>query len=406
MSLFKELASNRFGYSIIYLSILIIGFFTTCSNPSSSRDNSDNVTPIQTFPPASPEEVGINQTDLDAIWNVIVNWFEAGEMPGAELLIIKDRHTVFHNSIGWKDELEETQFENGTICQIMSMTKPFISAAIMQLVDEEFLNLDDRASDFIDTFQNTDKHNITIRQLLQHTAGFSSPGFTGFGSEFQTLGELINAISVMPLNSPPGIVYNYSTASVASLAYIISIITGIRSDIYISRNIFNPLHMDKSFINYDIDDYRNPIISSYYICDLSPVGFYIESWSPGNPLDYSVFTGSSGAFGSTIDYAKFLVSWSDALAGIDNTIISQESALLALQPSQQSLDANFPYGFLMFTYDRNDPNGIPFFGHTGVGGTSAGVFPDEEIIFVYFSQCRGTERRFQIANLIIDSLNL
>jgi CubicO group peptidase (beta-lactamase class C family) len=254
------------------------------------------------------------------------------------------------------------------------MTKPYISTSILQLVDDDLLDLDELASNYIEIFRNTDKHMITIRQLLHHTAGFGSPGFTGFGSEFQNLEELINSISVTPLNAPPGTVYNYSTASVASLAHILSIVSGIRSDIYISRNIFNPLNMDHSFCIYDIDDYRNPIISSYYVCDLSPVGQYIDSWEPGNPLDYSVFTGSSGAFGSTTDYAKFLAAWSDALIGIDNTIISQESAISGVQPSQESINSMFPYGFLMFTYDPNDPNSIPYFGHTGVGGTSAGIY--------------------------------
>lgn len=406
MSRLKRLVSNLFNEYSLCLMILISVLFATCSNPSSSKDNSDNVTPTQAFPPVLPEEVGINQSDLDAIWNVIENWFEAGEMPGAELLIIKDRQTVFHNSIGWKDEYEETPFENGTICQIMSMTKPITGTAVLQLVEDGLLNLDDRASDYIDAFRSTDKHNITIRQLLQHTAGFANPGITGSITQFQSIDELINTIAITPLNSLPGTEFLYSMASASTLTYIINYLTGVRTDIYINQNIISLLGMDHSFCQYDVTDYRNDIISTFYQCDPYPVGNYIETWEPGEQTGINIFYGSSGAFSSTVDYAKFLAAWADAVLGVDETLISQELALLALEPSPQSLAVNFPYGFLFFTSDPNNTNSITYMGHTGVGGTAAGAFPDEDIIFVYFSQCVGTQTRFQVTNLIIDNLNL
>jgi len=162
--------------------------------------------------------------------------------------------------------------------------------------------------------------------------------------------------------------------------------------------------MDRSFCQYEITDYRNDIISTLYKC--LPVGNYEKIWEPGESTGINIFYGSSGVFSSTIDYAKFLAAWTDAVLGVDETLISQELALFALEPSLQSISVNFPYGFFLFTSDPSNPNSIAYLGHTGFGGTAAGAFPDEGIIFVYFSQCEGTQTRYQVTNLIIDNLHL
>ena len=119
----------------------------------------------------------------------IANEISENKIAGAEVLIIKDKATVWHTASGYKNMKTKAALKKNSIYYIQSMTKPIISTAIMQLVEQNKISLDDLVEKYIPEVAGlgvtTDpekgingptvelKSAITIKHLLTHTAGFS-----------------------------------------------------------------------------------------------------------------------------------------------------------------------------------------------------------------------------------------
>ncbi len=108
---------------------------------------------------------------------------------GAEVLVYKNNEIAWHKALGYVNLSTQKPLEKNSIYYIQSMTKPIISVAIMQLVEKGLIDLEDKAQKYIPELAslrvNLDlsmgvngptedrESDITIKQLLTHTAGFS-----------------------------------------------------------------------------------------------------------------------------------------------------------------------------------------------------------------------------------------
>ena len=78
--------------------------------------------------------------------------------------------------MGWNDREEGQLLETGSIYRIRSMTKPILGTAVLMLVDEGRLSLNDRVSDYIPSFDRDLLKDITVHGLLSHTSGLRDHG--------------------------------------------------------------------------------------------------------------------------------------------------------------------------------------------------------------------------------------
>jgi len=171
-----------------------------------------------------------------------------------------------------------------TIYWLASMTKPVVSAAIMKLIEEGKLDLDDKLSEYFPEFSdmlvapegNYDntleeaRRPITLRHLITHTSGLTyQPNVTGVGDvakqyeEFQimncytsgddtTLSEHMEMLSQLPLIAHPGEAWNYSVG-IDALGAVIEKVTGKKLDVYLAETFFIPLGMNDSFFYVPMD---------------------------------------------------------------------------------------------------------------------------------------------------------
>ena len=173
---------------------------------------------------------------------------DAGRCNGAEW-IINHKNNIYHEVIGYKDLELKNKLNKNSYYRIWSMTKPIIGFAAMQLIEKNFLSLDDTIDKHLSDFKNLKKLNSiesklknttsledkpTVRQLLQHTAGFtynSSNNFLAeayennklFHSSSRSLEEEIDSISDLPLLYEPGSNWHYSISIDISWTFIFSI---------------------------------------------------------------------------------------------------------------------------------------------------------------------------------------
>src|SRR5262245_38224070 len=97
----------------------------------------------ESFPAATPESQSLSSASLAKLLEVVRGFAESGDIVGGELLVIKNRHTVLHETVGLADRESPKALQRDTIFCIRSMTKPLAGAAVQILIDEGRLSLDD-----------------------------------------------------------------------------------------------------------------------------------------------------------------------------------------------------------------------------------------------------------------------
>ena len=141
--------------------------------------------------------------------------------------LIKKHHLNGIIRIGWKDKLVYTNYsgysnfkdsikisENSNFA-IASISKQFTAAIILQLEQKRQLHLDDKVASYLPDFDNRERKDITIRQLLNHTSGIVDHG-TGIASK-------------------PGKTFSYSNKGFYILQQIIEKITGEKMSAYVQK---------------------------------------------------------------------------------------------------------------------------------------------------------------------------
>ncbi len=215
---------------------------------------------MSTMSPNSSHSAGLPKLKAQGA-GAIDRLFEAvianKELPGVVAAVVNKDQILYLNAFGKQDVAKNVPMAKDTVFRIASMTKPVTSVAIMMLVEQGKLRLDDAASQYlpalkgrevIATFNEKDgtyttrpaKQEMTIRHLLAHTSGF------GYGFASQTVTTLLQKTGKnqrdLPLLFDPGTKWQYSH-STAALGDIVKKLTGQSLEEYYQAKIFRPLQM-------------------------------------------------------------------------------------------------------------------------------------------------------------------
>jgi CubicO group peptidase (beta-lactamase class C family) len=156
-----------------------------------------SVASAQSLPSADPGEVGISTDRLQRIADALNRDIEDGQLPGAVVAVARNGLVVYFEAFGFLDKEAGIPMPKDAIFRIYSMTKPLTTVAAMILVEQGRLQLTDPVSKFFPTFSNlkvsipkTDasgnasyelvsaKREMTVHDLLRHTAGLAYGGIT------------------------------------------------------------------------------------------------------------------------------------------------------------------------------------------------------------------------------------
>jgi CubicO group peptidase (beta-lactamase class C family) len=178
---------------------------------------------------------------------------------------------------GYSDLAKKTPVDRNTCYHWASITKTFTAIAIMQLRDRGLLKLDDAASRYVpelrqvyDPFGPVDA--ITIRQLLTHSAGFRNPTWPWRTQPWQPFeptkwSQIVAMFPYTNVEFRPGSRHSYSNLGVVFLGQIIERLTDDDYEVYMAKNILDPLEMYQSYFDqspYNLLRYRS---HSYFIKD-------------------------------------------------------------------------------------------------------------------------------------------
>jgi len=272
-------------------------------------------------------------------------------IPGAAIAVVKDGKIVKADSYGLANVELNVPVNKETVFEIGSVSKQITAAAIMLLVEEEKVNLDEKISKYLPAAPETWK-NVTVRNLLTHTSGIKSyTGLSGFElTKRLKRDEFVKSIGTHPLEFEPGERYNYSNSGYNLLGFIIESVSGESYWDFLQKRIFKPLGMNKTAN-------RDP----QFIVPNRADGYeWRNERLVGRDYDLTdVF--SAGAIVSTVtDLAK----WEAALRG--DTFLKKESKETIWTPVRFNSGKLYPYGL---GWNVTEFRGHKLFSH---GGQTAG----------------------------------
>jgi CubicO group peptidase (beta-lactamase class C family) len=182
-------------------------------------------------------------------WNIV----------GSSFRLIYDAQVLHKKYFGLAHIENKYQVDEETIFHWASITKTFTGIAIMQLRDRGKLKLDDPITKYVpelravyDPFGSMDE--ITIRQLMSHTAGFRTRTFPwGGDKDWQPSPtkweQIVAMLPYTEIEFKPGSRYQYSNPGIVFLGQVIERLSGENYEVYIDKNILRPLEMYRSFFD-------------------------------------------------------------------------------------------------------------------------------------------------------------
>ncbi|MGI9552560.1 MAG: serine hydrolase domain-containing protein [Aurantibacter sp.] len=268
---------------------------------------------------------GISQERLKRYDAFLEKEVKTGKIPGAVSLISRNGVVVHKVAYGFSSLADQKPMQEDNIFHIMSMTKPIVSVAFMMLYEEGYFQLDDPVSKYLPQFKNlkvakdvnapdgeTEEPNkeVTIHQLLTHTAGFSH----GLGDSeldkavskalyFQhqeSIETRVDTLVSLPLVNQPGEQWYYS-ASPDVLSLLIEHFSGMTAAEFLQKRIFDPLEMNDTGYNIAKENQDRWVPVHNYDKDGKMANSEQQLPVEGN----TVYGGTHGLFSTAGDYMKF-----------------------------------------------------------------------------------------------------
>ena len=173
-------------------------------------------------------------------------------IPGLALLVSRAGNIVQAEGFGLSNVEHQVPVKPETIFQSGSMGKQFTATAIMMLVEEGKIGLDDRITKYFKDAPAT-WNSVTVRQLLSHTAGFTDyPDTFNFRADY-TEDQILKNIYGIPLAFAPGTKWSYSNLGYVTLGILIHKVTGEFYGDFLQQRIFRPLGMNTTRIINEAD---------------------------------------------------------------------------------------------------------------------------------------------------------
>jgi CubicO group peptidase (beta-lactamase class C family) len=173
-------------------------------------------------------------------------------IPGLALLVCRGGQIVRAQGYGLANVELQVPVKPETVFQSGSVGKQFTATAVMMLVEEGKIGLDDPLTKFFADAPATWK-DVTVRELLSHTAGFGDyPEKFDFRKDW-TETELLKMVEGIPLADPPGTKWAYSNLGYLTLGILIHRVTGEFYGDFLQQRIFQPLGMGTTRIISEAD---------------------------------------------------------------------------------------------------------------------------------------------------------
>ncbi|MEQ8927751.1 MAG: serine hydrolase domain-containing protein [Fulvivirga sp.] len=313
----------------------------------------------------------------------VSDYIEKSTYPSANVSIVIGDSLILSEGYGWEDETRTVQVKSSTVFNIASVSKVFVSVAIMQLVEDGKIKLHEPVNKYFTNIQ-LDSDSVTVWNLITHTSGLD----VMMNDTQPTTQPLMSMEDYFRKNLSeivfkPGDQINYSNHGMALAGHLVEVISGLDFASYVDKHIFKPLNMENSTFDQPIPD---------KICNrFKDERFDQNEWVIPYP--------SATMVSSAADMSKFM---SMLLTNSNNQVLSKDSKSKLLS-RQYSPTIGMPG--LGLSFFESEINGYQVFYHTGSKDHFAIIALVPEINLGIFAALEadhgGSELRQKLVNNII-----
>ena len=319
--------------------------------------------------------------------SLVYTYLAESKATSASFAVIRGNDTLAYGAHGLANVDAWRAPTATTIYEIGSNTKQFTSAAIMRLVEQGRVKMDDDLSKYVPQFPLQGK-KVSIHQLLNHTSGIhsytSSPGWQKTWNDVLTPDAIVKFVAADTFDFAPGSAYRYNNTGYVLLGMVIEKASGKKYAKYLDEQFFKPLGLKQT--SYCPSKTSDPAFALGY--SKGSLGTRAQFMDLSHPF-------AAGALCSTVgDFAK----WQRALDG--GKVVSPAS--YALMSTADTLNSgrkiNYGFGLVPGTF-----NGHKTVSHTGgiPGFASAATYvPDDSLSIVVFTNFDGESPQTLVQNLL------
>jgi CubicO group peptidase (beta-lactamase class C family) len=401
-------------------------------------------------PTAKPEEVGLSTERLKRVSELVQRHITAGNFSGAVTLVARNGRIAHHEAQGLMDLDAKKPMVKDGIFRIMSMTKPVIGVAILMMMEEGKVRLQDPVSRFIPEWRDMTvgvalpapagargggaaapaapggrgaapepryytvpvERPVQIRDVLTHSSGVVSGTISNFANRAvaagpkETLADYIPRLGKVPLEFQPGTRWAYSAAAGFDvLSRVVEVASGMPIDRFLKQRLFDPLEMKDTSYIVPTGNPRLVTLYSRTADGLRP------AQNPGF-MNGVYFSGGGGLVSTAADYAQFALMLANG--GELNGVRILSPRLVELMGSVFLPDTTpgrprgEPYGLSVRVVTdpaaRNTFLSAGSFGWSGAFGTHFWVDPKEKLIAVAMTQTSNQEFLRDFENMVMQAV--
>ena len=406
----------------------------------------------QGLPTGAPEQAGMAPDRLARITTTMKELVDQGRLAGTVTLVARNGRVVYHEAAGRRDIENNVPMTTDTLFRIASMSKAVTSVAVMMLVEEGRVHLDDPVSRFIPSFARPmvvvpapvgtspaamaaaagrapAARPVTIRHLLTHTAGISYGNGNPFEPEYRSanvigwyfadknepIATTIDRLAALPMDSQPGdkYVYGFNTDI---LGVVVEKVSGQSLADFFKTRIFTPLKMSST--SFYVDTAQADRLATVYgipsagasIAKAPEPGTGQGNYVTGPRMSYS---GGAGLVSTATDYARFLQMLLNGGALDGTRLLSPKTVELMTSNHVGSLYSNGNFGFgLGFEVTEHvgrsgRPGSVGEYGWGGAYHTKFWVDPAEKLVVVFMTQllpAAGSDAHATLRQLIYSAI--
>jgi CubicO group peptidase (beta-lactamase class C family) len=333
--------------------------------------------------------------ELSSIEAVIRSEVERQKVPGAAVAIVKDGKVLLAKGYGQANLEHQVPVTPDTIFQSGSVGKQFTAAAVMLMVEQGKLTLDDPLTKFF-PFPDAPAHwaGIRVRHLLTHTSGI--PDYTGGSIDYRkdhSEDDLVRMAYALKPEFAPGSRWNYSNTAYVLLGILVRKASGQFYGDVLREQVFKPLGMRTA-----------RVISESDIVPNRAAGYSLDDGELKNQ-SWVAPSLNTTADGSLYLSLRDLIAWDTGVR--ERKVLKPESWEMVLSPVALNSGKTYPYGF-GWSVDRINGRRVEAHGGSWQGfQTFIGRFPDDElsvIVLTNLAQAEPVEIAEKIVGLFDPSL--
>ncbi len=319
-------------------------------------------------------------------------------LAGAVTLVASPDKVFALEAVGWMDIAMQVPMRTDCVFWIASQSKPITCSALMMLVDEGKISVDDPVSKYLPDFGDQmvvaerdsehvllkrPKQPMLVRHLMSHTSGLPpstllmKPTLDVLALEKQVTGN-----SLLALNTEPGAKYLYSNPGINTVGRIVEIVSGMPFEEFLQKRLFNPLDMkDTTF--WPNENQLARLAKSYKPTEdkkrLEETTVVQLHYPLGDRSKRHAFPGG-GLFSTAMDLSRFYRMIANRGMSEGKRILSEKSLSEMTTDQTGSLHAKYGFGF------KTDEQSV---GHGGAYSTNSSFNREQNLITIFLVQHAG-----------------